>query len=86
MITYRLTGHSRRDPCNYQPDEEKKQWFERDPVPLFGQHLVALDGIEASDLQHIREEVDASLADAIATARTAPPPDLATLTTDVYCE
>lgn len=86
LITYRLTGHSRRDPCNYQPDEEKKQWFERDPVPLFGQHLVALDGIEASDLQHIREEVDASLADAIATARTAPPPDLATLTTDVYCE
>ena len=23
-MTYRITGHSRRDPCNYQPEEERK--------------------------------------------------------------
>jgi TPP-dependent pyruvate/acetoin dehydrogenase alpha subunit len=23
LLTYRLTGHSRRDPCHYQPKEER---------------------------------------------------------------
>jgi len=30
-MTYRITGHSRRDPCNYQPEEERKEALQREP-------------------------------------------------------
>ena len=32
LLTYRRTGHSRRDPCHYQPKSERQQWFDRDPI------------------------------------------------------
>ena len=31
LLTYRRTGHSRRDPCHYQPKEEREAWAARDP-------------------------------------------------------
>ena len=27
LLTYRRTGHSRRDTCHYQPQEEREDWF-----------------------------------------------------------
>src|SRR5262245_19518733 len=30
LLTYRRTGHSRRDPCHYQPQDEREAWFSRD--------------------------------------------------------
>jgi TPP-dependent pyruvate/acetoin dehydrogenase alpha subunit len=86
LVTYRLTGHSRRDPCHYQPDDEKKLWFERDPIPLFSQKLAELNDIEEAELEQIRQRVKQRITDDIETAQNAPPPDLATLTTDVYCD
>ena len=32
LVTYRITGHSRRDPASYQPDEEKKQARANEPI------------------------------------------------------
>src|SRR5580693_411963 len=32
LLTYRRTGHSRRDPCHYQPKEERTLWAQRDPI------------------------------------------------------
>ncbi len=39
LLTYRRTGHSRRDGCHYQPKEEKESWFARDPIERLGRLL-----------------------------------------------
>ena len=39
LLTYRLTGHSRRDACHYQAEEERKHWFSQDPITRFHQVL-----------------------------------------------
>ena len=36
LLTYRRTGHSRRDGCHYQPKEENEAWFARDPIERLG--------------------------------------------------
>ena len=40
LLTYRRTGHSRRDPCHYQPQDERASWFERDPIDVFARELM----------------------------------------------
>src|ERR1700677_4812753 len=32
LLTYRRTGHSRRDPCHYQPKAERAAWSANDPI------------------------------------------------------
>ena len=57
LLTYRRTGHSRRDGCHYQPKEEKEAWFARDPIERLGQLLkergladqAALDDVQSED-------------------------------------
>ena len=36
LLTYRRTGHSRRDACHYQPKDEREEWLGRDPIERFG--------------------------------------------------
>lgn len=84
LETYRLTGHSRRDACHYQPEAEREAWARRDPIPAFGRALSQRDDIVQSDLDRIRSDVEAQVASAIETARNEPAPILADLTTDVY--
>ena len=31
LLTYRRTGHSRRDPCHYQPKDEREAWAAEGP-------------------------------------------------------
>jgi pyruvate dehydrogenase E1 component alpha subunit len=84
LLTYRTTGHSRRDSCNYQPAEERRYWSERDPIRIFGEKLLA-GGIAAqSELDEITTRVANQIAGDIERARQEPEPTLADLTTDVY--
>ena len=39
LLTYRRTGHSRRDPCHYQPKEEREAWAASDPIERFADVL-----------------------------------------------
>ena len=39
-ITYRITGHSRRDPCLYQPEAERKAALEHEPIRRFAGYLL----------------------------------------------
>ena len=48
LLTYRQTGHSRRDPRLYQPEAERKAWAERDPIETFAVRLEA-DGVVDAD-------------------------------------
>ena len=40
LLTYRRTGHSRRDACHYQPKDEREDWFARDPIERLGRQLL----------------------------------------------
>ena len=84
LLTYRVTGHSRRDPCHYQPKEEREAWAQRDPIEFLGRRLLQRDDIAEGDLDHIRNRVSQQLVADIETARQEPEPTLADLTTDVY--
>ena len=83
LLTYRRTGHSRRDPCHYQGKDEREAWFSRDPIERFAAVLLGL-GVADPALAAIRAEVDAEMTDAISRAQKAPLPTAADLTTDVY--
>jgi len=86
LETYRITGHSRRDPCHYQPKEEKDQWREREPLKVFGELLVHRDDIVASDLEQIRDKVQKQIEKAIETAQKEPEPSVEDLTSDVFVD
>jgi TPP-dependent pyruvate/acetoin dehydrogenase alpha subunit len=40
LITYRITGHSRRDPALYQPKEERQKAKEDEPIGRFAKYLL----------------------------------------------
>jgi pyruvate dehydrogenase E1 component alpha subunit len=84
MFTYRVTGHSRRDPCHYQPKDEREAWKRRDPIETLGCRLLQRGDITAEDIEQVRTRVSQGLTADIQTARREPEPTLADLTTDVY--
>ena len=84
MLTYRRTGHSRRDPCHYQAEEERKHWFSQDPIDRFGKVLVENHITTAAELAAVKSRVDGQISTAVAAAQQAPHPTPADLETDVY--
>ena len=83
LLTYRRTGHSRRDACHYQAKSEREAWFARDPIERLAARLLTRPDIGAGDLAALREAVERRIEEAVVKARTAPQPTLAELTTDV---
>jgi pyruvate dehydrogenase E1 component alpha subunit len=73
-MTYRITGHSRRDPCNYQPEEERKQALEKEPIRRFASLLESKGIADQAKLDSIRQEVDAEIERAVKSAMAAPDP------------
>ena len=84
LLTYRRTGHSRRDPGHYQPQEEKDYWFKRDPIELLGGALLERGDVSEPDLQAIRSRVEKEFNEAVEKARRMPAPDITELETDVF--
>jgi len=73
-MTYRITGHSRRDPCLYQPEAERKQAMEDEPIKRFAAVLLANGTADQAKLDGIREDVDAEIERAVTSAMAAPDP------------
>jgi TPP-dependent pyruvate/acetoin dehydrogenase alpha subunit len=84
MLTYRRTGHSRRDPCHYQPKEEREAWAAKDPIDRFAAALVGWGLIDQSGLQAIQARIAKEFQEAAEQARRAPPPSVRELTTDLW--
>ncbi|NQU40940.1 MAG: thiamine pyrophosphate-dependent dehydrogenase E1 component subunit alpha [Lentisphaerae bacterium] len=84
LETYRITGHSRRDACQYQPKEERERWKNNEPIGAFGRVLVTRDDVDEGDLEAIRSQVEQTVVSAIKVGRSAPEPTVADLLTDVY--
>ncbi len=74
LMTYRITGHSRRDPALYQPEEEKKRALANEPIGRFGRRLLADKIGTQADLDRIRAEVKAEVQTAVDRAIAAPEP------------
>jgi TPP-dependent pyruvate/acetoin dehydrogenase alpha subunit len=83
LLTYRRTGHSRRDACNYQPQEEREEWHRRDPIDRLGRLLQDRELADQAELDRIRSEIQAQFQAAVETARRQPMPTVEGLTTDV---
>ena len=84
LLTYRRTGHSRRDPCHYQSDKEKEWWFARDPIERLGQVLMARGDASEQDLQEMQAQAEKRFNEAAEKAQREPAPDVADLLTDVW--
>jgi pyruvate dehydrogenase E1 component alpha subunit len=84
LLTYRRTGHSRRDPCHYQTKDEREAWFSNDPIERFVKILLTRGDVDQTDLDRIQAKVGRELIDAVEQARKAPQPATDDLLTDVY--
>jgi pyruvate dehydrogenase E1 component alpha subunit len=84
-LTYRHKGHSRADPGKYRPDDEVKQWLDRDPIKIYRDRLAGL-GVPADDLDAIETAALAEVDGATEVSRDTPPPDPSILMTDVWAD
>jgi pyruvate dehydrogenase E1 component alpha subunit len=83
--TYRHGGHSRADPAKYRPAEEVEAWLARDPIPTYRERLIA-DGVPADALDEIEAEALATVDRATEEAKAGPPPDPASLETELWSD
>jgi len=74
LLTCRITGHSRRDPALYQPEEERKKALADEPIGRFGKWLLAGRHCQQADLDAIADSVKAEVQTALDRALAAPEP------------
>ncbi len=81
----RYFGHFEGDPQKYRaPDEVQRFRNEKDCLLKFRARVTGEGWLTDADLDEIDERVAALIDEAVEEAIAAPPPDLATLYTDVY--
>ncbi|HXW58864.1 MAG TPA: pyruvate dehydrogenase (acetyl-transferring) E1 component subunit alpha [Solirubrobacteraceae bacterium] len=83
-VTYRFRGHSMADPEEYRTREEVARWRERDPIPAFGELLVAEGVIDEREREQIDARAVARVDEAVAFAERSPAPGAESLYDDVY--
>ena len=83
--TYRHYGHSRTDPGKYRPEQEVREWLERDPLIVAREHLRRLE-VDEADIERADAEAAQIVADAVAAAKAAPEADPAEALTDVWAD
>ena len=84
LLTYRRTGHSRRDPCHYQPQEERAAWAAKDPIERFAQMLKSQGIADDAALGAIKRRIVEQFNAAVEKAKLAPLPTVQDLTTEVF--
>lgn len=84
LLTYRRTGHSRRDPCHYQPKDEREAWYAKDPIEQLGARLVSESLATQQELDELRDQIITDFNAAVERAKRQPLPTTKDLVTDVY--
>ena len=74
LMTYRITGHSRRDPALYQGEEEKQQAVENEPIKRFTAYLLDEQLADREAIEKIDQKVDEEIEAAVEAAMAAPEP------------
>src|SRR5882757_8946506 len=73
--TMRMHGHGAHDDMSYVPAEMLAEWEARDPIARYAQRLSAEPGFAAEEVEGIREEVRAYVAECAERALASPMPD-----------
>jgi TPP-dependent pyruvate/acetoin dehydrogenase alpha subunit len=84
LKTFRLCGHSRRDPNNYMSKEQKELWAARDPIPACGRALAAAGMLGEQEQERLKVEAAAQVQAAIRFGQQAPEPTPEALYQDLY--
>jgi acetoin:2,6-dichlorophenolindophenol oxidoreductase subunit alpha len=84
LKTFRLCGHSRRDPNNYMPAEEKDFWKKRDPVVLFEKFLTQQGILDNDKIKQIRKTVEDKIEEAVKFGQQGPEPAPEDTYNDLY--
>ncbi|MBU4292621.1 MAG: thiamine pyrophosphate-dependent dehydrogenase E1 component subunit alpha [Actinobacteria bacterium] len=74
LKTFRLCGHSRRDPNNYMTKEERQYWKSRDPIILFESLLLDEGIMDDKEVLNLRKKVDGIIDRAVEFGQTSPDP------------
>jgi pyruvate dehydrogenase E1 component alpha subunit len=80
----RFHGHFIGDPQGYRTQEELAQARANDPIARFRKGVTEAKLLENADLDAIEKSVLEEVETAVEAATAAPPPDLKSLTRDVY--
>ncbi len=83
--TYRFMGHFEGDPDRYRDDEDRRVTRENDALEKLRGELLG-DGVAEDELEGIRAELEAAIAEAVEFARASPFPDPAEIDRFVYPE
>ncbi len=86
LQTYRITGHSRRDPSLYQPEEERKTAMENEPIRRFETYLFERADVTKTDIENIQAAIDDEIEIAVKAAISAPDPKPEDVYEDVFVE
>lgn len=86
LLTYRITGHSRRDPCAYQPDEEKKKALKNEPIGRFEKYLLSNNVVAQQELDDIQTAIDDEIENAVEQAMNEPDPRPEEALEDLFVE
>lgn len=72
LKTFRLCGHSRRDPGNYIPEEEKEFWKKKDPIPFFENVLLEEKYLNKDKISKIKNNIEEKVSKAIEFGQQSP--------------
>ena len=86
LITYRITGHSRRDPALYQPKEERQKAKENEPIIRFKNYLLDNKIASESDLEEIASRIEQEIEAAVEAAQKAADPKPEDALQDMFVE
>ena len=86
-VTYRMGPHSTSDdPARYRSDAEVAAWARKDPLDRLRKHLIVMGLLTGADDVAIEAELTAEIAAAVNEVEPMPPPERASLMSDVYAE
>ena len=84
--TMRMHGHGAHDDMSYVPPGMHEEWAQRDPIEAYARRLVEEHGFHTGELDSIRSEVKAYIAECAERALASPMPDPAEAVEGVFAE
>jgi pyruvate dehydrogenase E1 component alpha subunit len=84
--TMRMHGHGAHDDMSYVPPGVHEEWAKRDPIELYARRLKDDFGFGANEVDAIRDEVSAYVAECAEKALASPMPDPEIATDGVFAE
>jgi pyruvate dehydrogenase E1 component alpha subunit len=85
-VTMRMHGHGAHDDMSYVPDGMREEWARRDPIDNYARRLAEQHGFDSAELDSIREEVRAYVAECAEKALASPMPDPDEATRGVFAD